>query len=168
MQELVTNEELTKFQGAPFPEQTLSSVCGMVRDITGWHIAPVVEETVLVRSRESRVLILPTLKVQEIVSVEDAQTGREITDFIDWGDGTLEADRPFPKACKVTMKHGYESCPPALLVPIVDEVSAVKAGGRVRSESLASRSVTLEASGSSLTGPLAGPVLARYTIRARP
>lgn len=168
MQELVTNEELESFPRAPFPEQTLSSVCGMVRDIVGWHVAPVIEETVLVRSRSSRVLILPTLKVVEVTRVEDALTGREVTGFINWGDGTLEADRPFPKACKVTMRHGYESCPPALLVPIVDEVSAIKAGGRVRSESLASRSVTLEVSGSSLTGPLAGPVLARYTIRPRP
>lgn len=167
---LVTNEELSEFRGHPFNDDVLASVSGQVRDICGWHIAPEIKETVLVRSRGAEVLVLPSLKVAEVTRVEDAVTGDEITGYFNWQDGTLElfTGRRFPPAVKVTMTHGYEICPPALLRPIADEAMAEKSGGRVRSESLASRSVQLDSGGSSLAGPLAGPVLAKYTVRSRP
>lgn len=167
---LVANEELAEFRGHPFSGDVLASVAGQVRDICGWHIAPVIEETVLVRSRRSDLLVLPSLRVVEVTRVEDAMTGDEITGFFNWEDGTLElfSGRQFPPAVKVTMRHGYAQCPAALLRPIADEAQAEKSGGRVRSESLASRSVQLDSAGSSLAGPLAGPVLAKYTVRSRP
>lgn len=167
---LVTNEELSEFRGYPFSDDVLASVSGQVRDICGWHIAPEVEETVLVRSRRSNLLVVPSLKVVEVTRVEDATTGEEITGCFNWEDGTLERlnGRSFPPAVKVTMIHGYKTCPAALLRPIADEAQAEKSGGRIRSESLASRSVQLDSSGSSLAGPLAGPVLAKYTVRPRP
>lgn len=166
---LVTNEELADFPGHPFPEQVLDSVAEQVRAIVGWHVAPVIEETVLVRSRGSDVLVLPTLRVVEVIAVEDARTGAEVTGWFNWEDGTVErAGGGFPDAVRVTLKHGYDTCPAALLRPIVDEVKADIAGGRVTSESLASRSVSLQSGGSSLGSDLVAPILARYTIGVRP
>lgn len=165
---LVTDEELSDFPGYPFSEGVLESVAAQVRDLCNWHIAPVVEGTVTVRSRGGTVLVLPSLRVEEVLSVEDAATGDPVTGYVLMDDGTLERDWPFPKRVRVTLRHGFAKCPPALLRPIADEAAAVKRGGRVTSESLQSRSVSLASSGSSLTGKLAGPVLARYTVRGRP
>lgn len=160
---LVTNSNLKGFRGHPFADEALSAAGAQLRDLLRWHVAPVIEETVMVRSRGSNVLVLPTLRVVEVTKVQDAVTGQVITGWIDWQDGTLEFKGRLPKAVKVTMKHGYDSCPDSLLPVIADQARSFRTGGRVTSESLASRSLRIQ-----VDDPLAGPILQKYRLGARP
>lgn len=160
---LVSKDDLKGFRGHPFAEEAVAAASEQIRDVLGWHVAPAVKETVMIRSRNSNLLVLPSLRVVEIESVVNAQTGTELTGWLDWEDGTLEFPYRLPPAVKVTMKHGFEQCPASLFPVIADQARAFTTGGRVTSESLASRSLRIQ-----VDDPMAGPILQRYQIGARP
>lgn len=158
---LVEANDLAGFKGAPFSPVTVSGAAGSVRDDCGWHIAPVVESTKKLRGGGT-VLILPTLNLVEVVSIKSSR-GTEVHGF-DWlENGVIERLGGFPRIVEVVFRHGYETCPPALLGVIAERASS-GSYGRVRQESLGSRSVSLE-SGYDSVG---GAVVHKYTLPRRP
>lgn len=129
--------------GSPSDEQ-VTAASEAVRAHCGWHIAPVVLEDRVLDSDGGQVLHLPTLRLVEVVSVQDL-TGPAPVDLTGWRASTagMLSRRPgWPEgfgAVRVVFRHGYTSVPPGLL-PVLGMV-AVR---RVTRESLGSRSVTLD------------------------
>lgn len=139
----------------------------LARDYCGWHIAPVVTETVRLDSDGSELLRLPTLRLVSVASVttkdESPVTGWE------WSaNGYLRKPGGFPRglgAVTVTFEHGYDEAPAHLqLVLSVLEKSA-RAGGQVVQESLAGRSITLETASGTVG---AAAALSRYRLGPHP
>lgn len=153
--------ELAGFKGAPFNTATVDGAADSVRSDCGWHIAPVVTTVKKMRGGGS-VLILPTLNLVEVVSIKTTG-GVEITGF-DWlENGVVERWHGFPRFVEVEFRHGFEVCPPALLGVIAERASS-GSYGRVKQESLGSRSVSLEG-GYDTVG---GAVVQKYTLPGRP
>jgi hypothetical protein len=80
-----------------------------VREFCGWHIAPLITETVAPVMLGRRA-ILPTLKLAAVTAV--TVDGVPVT--FDWTLGTpliLDARYAWRGPVLVTMTHGYETCP---------------------------------------------------------
>lgn len=158
---LVSPADLVEFRGAPFQPSVVSGASGSVRSDCKWHVAPVVESTVKMRGGDS-VLVLPTLRLVEVVSVTGSG-GTVVTDF-DWlPNGVLDRRGCFPRFVEVVFRHGFDECPPELL-SVVAERAVSGAAGRVRQESLGSRSVSLESGYDSVSMS----VIDRYRLGPRP
>lgn len=85
-----------------------------VRNYCGWHVAPVVTETVTARPAVAGVIYLPTLKLVDLLSVTvsgTALTADELAE-VEWSeDGMLRRPGGWPKKWRsvvVTISHGYD------------------------------------------------------------
>lgn len=107
----------------------LSVASAKVVDEAGWHIAPVVTETVRLTGQGGRLLVLPTKQVVDITEVrwEDRRFVDPVvvdSDAYTWSvDGLLELDAGFAwpdtlDALTVDLVHGYAAVPE----PIIDVV----------------------------------------------
>lgn len=142
MAPLAAAADLVDFRGAPFPDPVTQAAGESVRSECGWHIAPQLEQTIKVRTGGADTVLLPSLKVFAVLSVVD-RDGAAVAGWEVYEDGVLERPGGFPDIVTVTFVHGYTSCPKDLLGIIAERASA-SAGGRVKSEALAGRSVQLE------------------------
>jgi hypothetical protein len=141
LEPMATASQLAGFRGGPFTDAVVTSAGESIRDECGWHIAPEVTDTMKFRG-EGTVLLLPTLRLLDVTLIRD-RNGYPVTG-VDWYEnGVLECEAGFPTYVEVTFKHGYSTCPPSLL-PVIAERAQASAAGRVKSESLAGRSVSLE------------------------
>lgn len=157
---LIEASALAGFPGAPFSAAQVRSAADSLRTQAGWHIAPTIEQTVEVYTGRGRIALLPSLHVVDVLRVEDASNGREVTGWrVRRQAGLLVSDSPFPEDIDVTLLHGFEKCPEDLK-PLVAERARRIAAGEVRQESLGSRSVTLAAE----FGPISTSVLERYML----
>lgn len=138
---LLDPEDLGDFPGAPFSEGVVDSAAAAVQRVAGWHIAPVVTETLTLDSDGGPTLVLPSLKVVSVTAVRNVtdpdapvtlegwrlrRASMTLRRACGWPCGTLEVD----------LEHGYEACPPDLL-PVI--ASVAKAG--LTDQTLASKSV---------------------------
>lgn len=96
----------------------------LVRSFCGWHIAPSRTETVTVRGRGSKTLLLPSLYVTAVTSVTD--DGTLLVDDTDytWSDaGVITHASAFgTELVEVAYSHGYTT-PPAEVEAIVQAVA---------------------------------------------
>lgn len=117
---LTLDSDLAGLPGAPFPTAVIRAAESSVRSEAGWHIAPVVRETVTVEASDPRYLPLPTLRPVTVYSVTD-ETGTAITGWTVrpgsvlllpasswWTCGTLYT---------IDLEHGYDSADD--LLPVV-------------------------------------------------
>lgn len=156
---LVSTSDLRDFPGSPFSETAVDVAAASVRSEAGWHIAPVVTETITVRSYGGRELLLPTRRV---VSVASAGTW---TDWVVQPEGVLYRHVGWPAGVyEVTLTHGFDSVPVELL-----PVLAGRAAGavRLRDPAVSATSVgQVQVSffrGDAATGP--DSVVGRYSVR---
>lgn len=158
MDPLIQPADLVGFRGAPFSAKVTSAAAEAVRTRCEWHIAPVVTETKKFRS-DGTVLLLPSLHVTDVTSIQDVD-GNELTGW-DWlPEGIIECLSGFPRFVSVTFTHGHAACPDDLL-PVIADYAMAHAAGRIKSESLAGRSITLEG------GDDSGSVLSKYSLSGR-
>lgn len=159
---LATAAELAGFKGAPFEDSVVHAAGESIRDECGWHIGPSARTTVRyrgVKGATAPIIILPTLRLTNVLTVTD-KAGNPL-DGLDWlENGVLERDGGFPPWVEVTFQHGYDSCPKALL-PIIAERAAAASRGRIKSEALSGRSVSLEGG----YDPASSAVLSKYKLR---
>lgn len=84
-----------------------------IRNYCGWHIAPVVTEVLTVNGSGSTSLVLPTLRIADITSVEE--DGQVLdADAYEWSaDGWLRKHcwTRRLRGVKVSLSHGYDDCP---------------------------------------------------------
>lgn len=100
----------------------LAAATERVRNYCGWHIAPVITETVEIDGASP--LILPTLRLVQIVSIADADDATRTVDLSTLRVGSsgviaIRRDTAYDlrwwlrARVVVTMKHGHDSAPDA-------------------------------------------------------
>lgn len=144
---LAAPEDLAGLDGGPFTLASVRAASGQIRALCGWHVAPVVTETLTLDAHGGAVLWLPSRRVVEVTGVRDVSGAapRELTGWRWSGAGLLSVPGGLPsgfRVVEVDLKHGFEACPPDLLPVIADRTSR-----RVMQESLGSRSVTFGVDG---------------------
>lgn len=119
---LVSLDDVRDFPGGPFNPTAVDIAAAAVRAAAGWHIAPVLTETITVQSWGERELILPTMR---IVSVSAVRYGG-VTYTSSWTvtpSGLLRTGGYWPMGpIEVDLTHGYAKTPLDLLPVIVDYV----------------------------------------------
>lgn len=159
---LAVPSDLEKFSGAPFDPELIDIASASVRAEAGWHIAPVITETLTVDCYGGPLLALPTRRIVNISAIRDVTSGSTVlTDWrrmsagvyrsTGWPIGTLEVD----------ITHGYEATPKDLLPVIAARVTSPGAASH-----LAQRSVTRGPFSESETyrPGATDPVIARYAV----
>lgn len=161
LEPLAAVTDLTGFNGGPFVQPVVDSAGDSIRDECGWHIAP--EVTAVMKFRgEGALVLLPTLKLVTVISITD-RDGQPV-DGVDWYEnGILERASGFPSYVEVTFVHGYLVCPRSLLAVVAERASA-RSAGRIKSEALAGRSVSLEGG----YDPVSSRMLNAYRLQGRP
>lgn len=119
MEPLISLERFTYLMaGNGLEEWRLGVASGAVRSYCGWHVAPVVDEKVILDGRGGTVLDLPTLR---LVSLDEVRVEGEVVPNVEWSqDGMLRGEWPDRwRSIEVDMHHGYE-VPADLLGVVVD------------------------------------------------
>lgn len=161
LEPMATVSDLAGFNGAPFTQDVVTSAGDSVRDECGWHIAPEISTTMKFRG-EGTLILLPTMRLMDVSLVRD-RDGYPVAG-VEWlQNGILECPAGFPPYVEVTFRHGYKVCPPSLLGVIAERAQA-RSGGRIKSEALAGRSVSLEGG----YDPATAAVLNRYRLQDGP
>lgn len=86
----------------------------LVRRYCGWHIAPLIEATIVPRAAEGGVLYLPTMRLVELVGVaiDGAPLPPEQVAEVQWDEaGMLERPGGWParpRAVSVQVRHGFD------------------------------------------------------------
>lgn len=147
---LVTTTDLPTGAGAPTAAD-LEAMSDSIRQYCGWHIAPVVHETITLDSNGAATLVLPTLRLQDVLGVRfwngttmvpltgwDARTGwSEQTSAIHYHGGFPEGRRRL----EVDVVHGYTRTPPSLVAGLLRLLVGPGAAD-VASEALPGHSIT--------------------------
>lgn len=144
---LVQPGDLVGLAGGPFSDASVRSASEQIRALCGWHVAPVISETLTLDSHGGKVVWLPTRRVVNVTAVRDVSgdSPRELSGWRWSQDGLLSVPGSLPcgfRVLEVDLEHGYDACP-ADLLPVV----AGRTSRRVMQESLGSRSVTYGADG---------------------
>lgn len=110
-------------------EAAWSAAVAKVRGYCGWHIAPEVEETVTLDGSGGPVMVLPTLRLVDLVSISD--DGREVTDP-EWSHNGIVRKYCWTRKLRgvvAEIKHGYEWWPDDLEAVTIDLASTVVPAG---------------------------------------
>lgn len=122
--DLVSASSLDEFPGAPFPDPVIDSVVADLRREAGWHIAPALPVTLVLDGPDGPDLILPTLKLVEVVEIRDVSgsTPRVLTGWrASRTKGIVRRDTGWPcgfESIEVDVEHGYDDVPLDLL-PVI-------------------------------------------------
>jgi hypothetical protein len=164
---MVSPVQLLAFPGAPFAPELVEAAEASVRSDAGWHIAPVVTETVTVRS-VGREVVLPSLNVVSVTAVNGRASGWELLPggILRWAHIGLVLAVNAPaysyssgSVVQVTLTHGFEACPADLLPVVAARAQMVaQATPAVQSETTGPYSVTYRQQ----SGPTEVP--ARYRL----
>lgn len=144
---------------------------GAVRDYCLWHVAPVREQTFALDGGRKRRLLLPTMRLREVLSVE--ANGVDVTDRVKGSEsGVIEMEGGFPcglGSVLVRVSHGYDPSE----VPSVQGIIASAAsrfaeslGSIVQSQSAGGSSVTYFLGSEALLGSEKSK-LQRYRLEGR-
>ena len=152
-----------------------------IRGYCGWHIAPVVAETLVMDSDGQRALVLPTLRLLDVTAVRywdgsamvplpgwDARTG--------WSEhrGSVYYSPGFPRGrrvLEVDIEHGYDEAPAELVAGIVRLITGAPAAADVASESLPGHAITFRgdtAAAATAAVLVSSGALYRYKLGPRP
>lgn len=137
-----------------------------IRSYCGWHIAPAVTETFTFYATGAHALILPTLKINEVLSVTEGGAEVPIDALIVRSEAGIlwRADGWLRSPIVVQVNHGYDEFPAELADAITRFAAAprVPAGASVR---VGSVSVSGGSAGGSGLDFFSDSVLDRYRIR---
>lgn len=128
------------------PQFWLSAAHGVVRRFCGWHVAPIVDETLTLDGSGGRDIFLPSLRVVELLNVTN--DGVDVTAKVDTsraGMLRLQAGKWSDRFGRVVvrLRHGYE-------LDEVPDVAAVIAGLAKRGPNTGSVVATQATNGSSV------------------
>lgn len=140
----------------------LKAAHGAVRRFCGWHVAPIIDETLTLDGSGGRDILLPSLRVVELVSVMN--DGVDVTADVDMsraGMLRLQSGRWTPRFGRVSvaLRHGYdlEEVPEVAAVIVGAAKRGPQAGGVISSQSVNGASVSYASAGGA---PISIPLLA--------
>lgn len=122
MDPLISPEQFTALMaGTGLEEWRLTVASAAIRSYCGWHVAPVLEETVTLDGNGGTVLMLPTLR---LVSLDEVRVHGEVVGDVEWSHmGALRGRWPNRwRSIQVRMHHGFDA--PADLLGVVLEAAA--------------------------------------------
>lgn len=165
--DMVTPEQLAGLPGAPFTPEMVAAAQARIRTQCGWHVAPVIEQTITVSGDGGCEQWLPTRRIVDVTSVQ-VWDGSGYVDMPGWSDqvgwdpdGILSAPVAFPagrRTIKVTLRHGFD------LSDDLKLLVAVSTGRQIAQEVISSRSITFSDSDQFSSSEL----LDRYRLGPRP
>jgi hypothetical protein len=134
---LVDVYDLADFPGGTdagqFNQTFIDAAVARIRAHVGWHIAPVVSETVYVSTRDGRTFDVPTLRLVSVSEIRWAGFTYHPGDYTIYRNGVVALNRwpryyfpGFAEAgeAELDITHGYPQCPPELLPKIASLVLA--------------------------------------------
>lgn len=136
-----------------------ASAVERIRERCGWHIAPEVTETVTVDGSGGSVVVLPTLRLNDLVSITD--DGTAVTDP-EWSRSGVVRRYCWTyklRGVVAEMTHGFEVWPYEL-EKLAAEMAATSTPVGVKSVTSGSHQVMFESG----LSPAASEVLDRYTL----
>jgi hypothetical protein len=141
-------------------EDAWAAIVADVRAFCGWHIAPEVTETITRDGTGSSVLVLPTLRLVDLVSITNE--GTAVTDPEWSASGMVRAYCWTWKLRGIVAEftHGYEEWPAELLAVMAEMASATSALAGVKAVTSGAHQVTFETS----LRPSQRDVLGRYQL----
>lgn len=109
----------------------LAGIVRDIRDYCGWHIAPAVDETLIVDGSGGTVQQLPTLRLNSVTSITENGTALE-ADRFEWSaDGSIRRCAgywtPRYRGVVAVVNHGYAEVPENIVSVIVDATSTALA-----------------------------------------
>lgn len=126
----------------------------LVRDFCGWHVAPVVTETITLDGTGSRRLFLPSLKVNEVQSVLVNGAAIAPTEF-SWSEaGILYRGAGWPEGFRnvvATIVHGHAAEDARWIVDGIVERRKAAPAGRVLNVRVGQRGMGYEHGAGSVT-----------------
>lgn len=147
----------------PFPPHgepdLIAAASATVRGFAGWHIAPIIAETLTVHVGAGLLgaIVLPTGKLRTVSAVR--VNGHEVSDWAMGTDGTvyLPGVTAGPAVVEVDATHGYGLDEVADVLQVVQQMAALAASSPagVVSEQAGSLSVTYGQTGKGVGGGLA-------------
>jgi hypothetical protein len=133
----------------------LAAALKVARNKVGWHVSPVRTETITIDGPDSRVLFLPTMKLNTLTSVKENGTTLDLSTIgVSAGDGPLMRRRVALRkrtgrwwtgeygGIEITMNHGFTEAEASdwrqAVLSMVDQmsmlpVSAATGGGSIQS-----------------------------------
>jgi hypothetical protein len=168
---LVLPDDLEDFPGAPFADSVVRAAGESVRADAGWHIAPIITETVTVDGPgPNGLLLLPSLRVLSVAAVTDL-TGDNPVQLDGWrlaGSGMLLRRQGWPSgaaALEVVLTHGLDETPAELFPVVAARCQRSSVNSVIAQESLGARSVSYNVG--RLEPETNDSALDRYRIPAR-
>ena len=146
-------------------ESWLEAAQATVRAFCGWHVAPVITETVRVTARGGDSLVLPSLCVRELKTIRFGSQTVEATGCVAWSrEGVVRLLNGMrfpdtPGGVEVELTHGFEPGEVPDVTVIIATVArrAASQPGLVASQSVNGASVSYAtAGGAPLSIPLLG------------
>lgn len=127
--------DLEPYPGAPFDEDIVDAAAATVRGEAGWHIAPLVTETLTVLSWGGQFLPIPSGRIVSVSAVRDVSGPTTLTDYM-LLPGTIFRQAGWPAgAIEVDLTHGYEETPDDLFPVLAARARAVVDNPNVRQRS---------------------------------
>lgn len=177
VEDFVTADELSGYPGAPFTPAAISIAISRIREACGWHVAPVIHETLLADGDGSWSQWLPTRHVVAVHSVQvydhgvwrDAEDWDPETGWSTYGTLYFPASTGHrwplgPRTIKVDLEHGFPVTPALKAL-----VAYVTQSRTVVQESLGARSATFSDLGAMGSGSAAVAAQIRhYSLGTRP
>lgn len=144
----------------------VEAAAAMVRNFCGWHIAPAVTEELVVDGARADVLLLPTAHVTAVTAVVENGVLLAAADY-DWSQsgylvrrGRWWTDRA--RGLKVSLTHGYDSCPPEVRAVVARVARAGLTPTRVTSVQRGPFAVTMDAADAGVIDADSQRILERY------
>lgn len=109
MEPLISLEQIEeRLGGTGVTQAYVDGVSAAIRNYCGWHVAPVLVETLVLDGNGGSVLNLPTLRV---VSIDEVRVQGAAIPEPEWShDGTMRGSWPDRyRAVEVDLHHGFES-----------------------------------------------------------
>lgn len=117
----LTSADVDEFIGGDDPELAVNAALAAARRFVGWHVSPVITETVIIDGPDSRILNLPTRKVVTMIGVTEDGIDLDL-DTLSWSAGGPPESLGRPcsmrkrsrgwwtdeyQGIEVEMEHGY-------------------------------------------------------------
>lgn len=109
-------------------EDAWAAACAAVRAYCGWHVAPVVEETVTLDGSNGPLMFLPTLRLVDLLSITN--DGEAVGDPEWSANGIVRGSWTYKlRGVVAVMEHGYEEAPVEMLAVVAEMVASAGRAG---------------------------------------
>ena len=115
-------------------EERIAAAQAAVRSFCGWHVAPIITEVVDRYELAGDAILLPTMRLHNVVSITAADGNDLVAGARVWGEtsGMIHRYGGWPPACdgplQIEIKHGYSPEEAADVINVVKQAAARAAG----------------------------------------